>query len=57
MEMLTQSEAIRKRYRYLSHFSLTTTIQVINSLRIPCTFCFHYLSSLFVSWCSYVKLI
>lgn len=30
METLTQSEAIRKRYRYLSHISLTTTIQVIN---------------------------
>ncbi|XP_020245527.1 RING finger protein 10 [Asparagus officinalis] len=28
METLTQSEAIRKRYRYLSHFSLTTSIQL-----------------------------
>lgn len=27
MEMLTQSEAIRKRYRFLSHLSLTTAIQ------------------------------
>ncbi|KAJ6837101.1 RING finger protein 10 [Iris pallida] len=28
MEMVTQSEAIRRRYRYLSHFSLTTTFQL-----------------------------
>ncbi|XP_031382011.1 RING finger protein 10 [Punica granatum] len=28
METVTQSEAIRKRYRYLSHFSLTTTFQL-----------------------------
>ncbi|KAI0528530.1 hypothetical protein KFK09_001072 [Dendrobium nobile] len=28
LEMITQSEAMRKRYRYLSHFSLTTTFQL-----------------------------
>ncbi|KAL0927014.1 hypothetical protein M5K25_001165 [Dendrobium thyrsiflorum] len=28
LEMLTQTEATRKRYRYLSHFSLTTTFQL-----------------------------
>lgn len=28
MEMVTQSEAMRRRYRYLSHFSLTTTFQL-----------------------------
>eukprot|EP01018_Ginkgo_biloba_P017369 Gb_01733 [translate_table: standard] len=28
MEMITQSEAMRKRYRYLSHFPLTTTFQL-----------------------------
>jgi len=27
LETVTQSEAIRKRYRFLSHFSLTTTFQ------------------------------
>nr|POE85658.1 ring finger protein 10 [Quercus suber] len=27
LETVTQSEAIRRRYRYLSHFSLTTTFQ------------------------------
>lgn len=27
LETVTQSEAIRKRYRFLSHFSLTTTLQ------------------------------
>ncbi|KAJ9132884.1 hypothetical protein P3X46_033709 [Hevea brasiliensis] len=28
LETLTQSEAMRRRYRYLSHFSLTTTFQL-----------------------------
>jgi len=28
METITQSEAIRRRYRFLSHFSLSTTLQV-----------------------------
>ncbi|OMO99293.1 RING finger protein 10-like protein [Corchorus olitorius] len=28
LETITQSEAVRKRYRYLSHFSLTTTFQL-----------------------------
>ncbi|CAN8253726.1 unnamed protein product [Cochlearia groenlandica] len=28
METVTQSEAIRRRYRFLSHFSLTTTFQI-----------------------------
>ncbi|XWS43946.1 hypothetical protein CRYUN_Cryun15aG0002000 [Craigia yunnanensis] len=28
METVTQSEAVRRRYRYLSHFSLTTTFQL-----------------------------
>ncbi|WOG97120.1 hypothetical protein DCAR_0416459 [Daucus carota subsp. sativus] len=28
LETVTQSEAMRKRYRYLSHFSLTTTFQL-----------------------------
>ncbi|PWA75581.1 Zinc finger, C3HC4 RING-type [Artemisia annua] len=28
LETITQSEAIRRRYRYLSHFSLTTTFQL-----------------------------
>lgn len=28
LETVTQSEAMRRRYRYLSHFSLTTTFQV-----------------------------
>ncbi|XP_042395861.1 RING finger protein 10-like [Zingiber officinale] len=28
LEAITQSEAMRKRYRYLSHFSLTTTFQL-----------------------------
>ncbi|KAA8530055.1 hypothetical protein F0562_004764 [Nyssa sinensis] len=28
LEQVTQSEAIRRRYRYLSHFSLTTTFQL-----------------------------
>ncbi|WOL11466.1 RING finger protein 10 isoform X1 [Canna indica] len=28
LESVTQSEAMRKRYRYLSHFSLTTTFQL-----------------------------
>ncbi|XVE84238.1 hypothetical protein DITRI_Ditri16bG0154700 [Diplodiscus trichospermus] len=28
LETVTQSEAVRKRYRYLSHFSLTTTFQL-----------------------------
>ncbi|XP_044502643.1 RING finger protein 10 isoform X3 [Mangifera indica] len=28
LETVTQSEAIRRRYRYLSHFSLTTTFQL-----------------------------
>lgn len=28
LESVTQSEAIRRRYRYLSHFSLTTTFQL-----------------------------
>ncbi|XP_020573593.1 RING finger protein 10 isoform X2 [Phalaenopsis equestris] len=28
LEMITQSEAMRKRYRYLSHFSLSTTFQL-----------------------------
>ncbi|XP_043724657.1 RING finger protein 10 isoform X2 [Telopea speciosissima] len=28
LENVTQSEAIRRRYRYLSHFSLTTTFQL-----------------------------
>lgn len=28
LEVVTQSEAIRRRYRYLSHFSLTTTFQL-----------------------------
>lgn len=28
IEVLTQSEAMRKRYRYLSHFPLTTSIQL-----------------------------
>ncbi|MFS8032621.1 putative RING-finger protein Mag2/Rnf10 [Helianthus anomalus] len=27
LETITQSEAMRRRYRYLSHFSLTTTFQ------------------------------
>lgn len=29
LESITQSEAMRRRYRYLSHFSLTTTFQVL----------------------------
>lgn len=29
MESVTQSEAMRRRYRFLSHFSLTTTFQVL----------------------------
>lgn len=28
METVTQSEAVRRRYRFLSHFSLTTTFQI-----------------------------
>ncbi|TYJ13839.1 hypothetical protein E1A91_A10G076700v1 [Gossypium mustelinum] len=28
LETITQSEAVRRRYRYLSHFSLTTTFQL-----------------------------
>ncbi|XP_039026072.1 RING finger protein 10-like isoform X2 [Hibiscus syriacus] len=28
LETVTQSEAVRRRYRYLSHFSLTTTFQL-----------------------------
>ncbi|KAK8619002.1 hypothetical protein V6N13_132972 [Hibiscus sabdariffa] len=28
LEAVTQSEAVRRRYRYLSHFSLTTTFQL-----------------------------
>ncbi|KAG7632678.1 Zinc finger RING-type [Arabidopsis suecica] len=28
METITQSEAIRRRYRFLSHFSLSTTLQI-----------------------------
>ncbi|KAK4798333.1 hypothetical protein SAY86_030659 [Trapa natans] len=28
METVTQTEAVRRRYRYLSHFSLTTTFQL-----------------------------
>ncbi|KAK6928595.1 Zinc finger, C3HC4 RING-type [Dillenia turbinata] len=28
LEIVTQSEAMRRRYRYLSHFSLTTTFQL-----------------------------
>ncbi|EEF49344.1 conserved hypothetical protein [Ricinus communis] len=28
LEVVTQSEAMRRRYRYLSHFSLTTTFQL-----------------------------
>lgn len=28
LETITQTEAMRRRYRYLSHFSLTTTFQV-----------------------------
>lgn len=30
LDSLSQTEAIRKRYRYLSHFPLTTTFQVIH---------------------------
>lgn len=30
--MVTQTEAMRRRYRYLSHFSLTTTFQVLLSI-------------------------
>lgn len=30
LETVTQSEAMRRRYRYLSHFSLTTTFQVVS---------------------------
>lgn len=32
LESVTQSEAMRRRYRYLSHFSLTTTFQVIKQV-------------------------
>lgn len=32
LEMVTQTEAMRRRYRYLSHFSLTTTFQVLLSI-------------------------
>ncbi|KAK9272078.1 hypothetical protein L1049_002447 [Liquidambar formosana] len=39
LETLTQSEAMRRRYRYLSHFSLTTTFQLceINLSELPPT--------------------
>lgn len=30
METVTQTEAVRRRYRYLGHFSLTTTFQVLS---------------------------
>lgn len=29
LDTITQSEAMRRRYRYLSHFPLTTTFQVL----------------------------
>lgn len=31
LETVTQSQEMRKRYRYLSHFSLTTTFQVVTT--------------------------
>lgn len=40
LETITQSEATRKRYRFLSHFSLTTTFQFCEidlSEELPCT--------------------
>lgn len=40
LESVTQSEAMRRRYRYLSHFSLTTTFQVIKQVLLVLTLVF-----------------
>lgn len=38
LETVTQSEAMRKRYRFLSHFSLTTTLEVCSRFLVILSF-------------------
>lgn len=46
LETITQSEAMRRRYRYLSHFSLTTTFQV--PFHCWLFYVYHHISLLFL---------
>jgi len=41
LETFTQSEVIRKRFRYLSHFPLTTTFQVMHCMFLEFWYAWH----------------